>query len=92
MSFFTLLTSFGRLAGRALQFAHEQGLDQELINLALQNITHTEQLAPEANQEDKRNAVVQNVMQHSSANESTARLALELAYQIYKNKQNGKTK
>lgn len=83
MNLLHLFQSFGRWTLVVLRFARANGLDDELLDLALRLVTHAQ---PNFQTNDERRDYVLGRLKAAGIPESIARLAIELAVQAYKKK------
>lgn len=85
MSFLSSIGSFflnlGKLLGNALKASVENGLTDKLIQLAL---SYIKEAASKAIDNDAKRAYVVQALVNRGFPESLARLATELAYQLFK--------
>ena len=81
MGFFSVFSKFGALVNKALGFAARFGLKDEIVDLALRwvRVANTKFV----DNAERREWVV-SVLVGKKVPESIARLAVELAYQIYR--------
>jgi hypothetical protein len=85
MDLLTIFKALGRLVKRAFVVAQERGLTNELVEDALSLVTDPSQATRPGNA-DKREWVV-SILVSRGVPESLARLAVELAVQLWKQRQ-----